>query len=54
MVMSWIFTVFLGISLLAALFTGQGSALAAAVPQGAQAGITLSISIAVCIRKLFR
>lgn len=46
MVMSWIFTVFLGISLLAALFTGQGSALAAAVPQGAQAGITLSISIA--------
>ena len=46
MVMSWIFTVFLGISLLAALITGNGNAIASAVPQGAQAGITLSISVA--------
>ncbi len=45
MVMSWIFTIFLGMSLLAALLTGNGGALAAAVPQGAQAGITLSIAI---------
>ena len=46
MVMSWIFTIFLGIALVAALLTGHGGALAAAIPQGAQAGITLSISIA--------
>lgn len=46
MVMSWIFTILLGISLVASLSTGSGSALAAAVPQGAQAGITLAISMA--------
>ena len=45
MVMSWIFTVFLGLSLLAALLLGNGSALAAAIPQGAQAGVTLAISL---------
>ncbi len=51
MVMSWIFTALVGISLLAALHTGQGSALAAAVPQGAQAGVTLALSMAgsVCL-----
>ncbi len=46
MVMSWIFTVILGISLIAAAVLGNGAALASAVTQGAQAGITLSISLA--------
>ena len=46
MVMSWIWTFLVGISLLAAVVLGNGSALAAAVPQGAQAGITLAISLA--------
>ena len=45
MVMSWIFTGLLLVSLVFALFTGNGSALAAAVPSGAQNGITLAISI---------
>lgn len=46
MVMSWIFTGLLAVSIAAALYTGSGSALAAAIPQGAQAGITLALSIA--------
>ena len=46
MVMSWIWTGILGLSLLCAAVLGNGGALAAAVPQGAQAGITLAISIA--------
>ena len=46
MVMSWIFTVILAISLTAAAILGKGAALASAVTQGAQAGITLSISLA--------
>ena len=46
MVMSWIFTIFTAVSLLAAFFFGRGSELAAAIPQGAQAGITLAISMA--------
>ena len=46
MVMSWIFTGIMGISLVAALALGRGSALAGAVAQGAQAGITLVISMA--------
>lgn len=46
MLLSWIFTVMVFISIVAALFTGNGSALAAAIPQGAQAGITLVISMA--------
>ena len=46
MVMSWIFAGIVGISLIAAAILGNGSALAAAVPQGAQAGITLAISMA--------
>ena len=44
--MSWIFTVLLGISCLSAAITGKGSALSAAVAGGAQAGITLAISLA--------
>lgn len=46
MVMSWIFTGIVAISVIAALILGRGSELAAAVPQGAQAGITLAISMA--------
>lgn len=46
MIMGWIFCIFAGISCISALFTGQGSALAAAVPEGAQAGITLAVSMA--------
>lgn len=46
MVMSWIFTGILAISLVAAVILGRGSELAAAIPQGAQAGITLAISMA--------
>ena len=46
MVMSWIFTALLAVSCLCAALTGQGSELAASVLSGAQAGITLGISIA--------
>ena len=46
MVMSWIFTGILAISFVAAILLGKGSELAAAIPQGAQAGITLAISLA--------
>lgn len=51
MVMSWIWTGIAAVSIFCAILTGQGSALAAAVLQGAQAGITLSISMAgaVCL-----
>lgn len=45
MIMSWIFTFLLGISVLSAAISGRGNDLAAAVPQGAQAGITLAVSI---------
>ena len=46
MVMSWIWTGFLLVSLVFSWFTGCCSALASAVMEGAQAGITLAISIA--------
>ena len=46
MVMSWIWTGMVALSILAAALSGNISALAAAVPKGAQAGITLAISIA--------
>lgn len=46
MVMSWIFTGIVAISVIAALILGRGSEIAAAVPQGAQAGVTLAISLA--------
>ena len=46
MVMSYIFTVICAISLVASFLLGRGYALAAAIPQGAQAGITLAISLA--------
>lgn len=46
MVMSYVFAGIVLLSILAALFTGNGGALAAAVPKGAQAGVTLAISLA--------
>ena len=46
MVMAYIFTGFLALSILASAITGNGGALAAAIPEGAQSGITLAISIA--------
>lgn len=46
MVMSWIFTGIILVSVVCAAVSGSGSALSAAVPQGAQAGITLAISLA--------
>lgn len=51
MIMSRIWTFFAFLSLCCALFTGQGSALSAAVLSGAQAGVTLAISMsgALCL-----
>lgn len=46
MVMSWIFTGLIGISLIFSVCTGSGSALAGAVPEGAQKGVTLAVSLA--------
>jgi len=46
MVLSWIWTGMLLISILFSFFTGRGAALAGSVLQGAQAGVTLGISIA--------
>ena len=46
MVMSYIFIGMMAISVIAACFSGNGAALAAAIPQGAQAGVTLAVSIA--------
>ena len=46
MVMSWIWTGMAVLSLLAAVVTGRGGQLAAAIPKGAQAGVTLVISMA--------
>ena len=46
MLMSWIFTVMAAVSVVAALWLGNGSALGQAVGTGAQAGITLGISMA--------
>ncbi len=51
MIMSWVWTGMLAVSIVAALILGNGSALSAAVPKGAQAGITLALSMAgsVCL-----
>lgn len=46
MVMSWIFTGILFLSIFCGWLTGQGSTLASAVLEGAQAGVTLAISMA--------
>ncbi len=44
--MSWIFTAIIGISIIAAFILDRGSQIATAIPQGAQAGVTLAISMA--------
>ena len=51
MLMSWIWTGMVGISILCALWNGQGAQLAGAVFQGAHAGVSLVISMAgaVCL-----
>ena len=46
MVMAWIWTGMILISILTALVHGKGAALAAAAAAGAQGGITLAISMA--------
>ena len=46
MVMSWVFAGMILLSLLAAILTGNGAALSAAVGDGAQKGITLALSLA--------
>lgn len=46
MIMSWMWTGILMISVICAMFLGNGSALAAAVPQGAQAGMEMALSLA--------
>ena len=45
MVMSWIWTGILVLSVAASLILGNGASLAAAVPKGAQAGLELAISL---------
>lgn len=46
MVMSWIWAGMILLSLAASLVLGNGSALSAAIPAGAQAGLELAVSIA--------
>ena len=46
MVMSWIWTGMVGLSLLCAVITGKGGILAAASLEGAQAGVTLAVAMA--------
>jgi spore maturation protein A len=46
MIMSWIWTGILAVSVFSAAVTGSGSALASATLKGAQAGITVAISMA--------
>lgn len=46
MVMSWIWTGLILVSTVFSMFTQRGSALAASVLQGAQAGVTLAVSLA--------
>ena len=45
MIMSWIWAALLLLSIACSLLTGNAGGLAAAIPQGAQAGISLAISI---------
>jgi len=46
MMMGWVFFIFTGLSCFCSVLTGQGAALAASIPIGAQAGINLSLSLA--------
>jgi len=45
MIMSWIWTCFLAISIFCSILSGRGSQLAPAVLQGAQSGVALAISM---------
>ena len=51
MIMSWIFTGIIALSVVFSMLLGRGAELAAAIPSGAQAGVTLAISMAgsVCL-----
>lgn len=46
MVMSWVWTGMVAVSLLAAVILGNGGALSASVPKGAQEGVMLALSLA--------
>ncbi len=46
MVMSWIWTGILALSIFCAILTGRGNALASAVLQGSQSGVTLAMTMA--------
>ena len=46
MMMGWIFCIFMALSCFCSILTGQGNALAASIPAGAQAGINLSFTLA--------
>ena len=46
MVISWIWCAMIILSLVAAFILGNGSALSAAIPRGAQAGVELAVSLA--------
>lgn len=46
MVMTWVFTVLLGVSVISAVCSGNGTLLSGAAMQGAQSGVTLAASIA--------
>ena len=46
MVLSWIWVVFLSVSIICSAVSGNGSALSASVLQGAQSGVTLAVSMA--------
>lgn len=46
MIMCWIWVMFLLISVLASVLNGTSAMLSASIPEGAQAGITLAISMA--------
>ena len=51
MIMGWVFTGMLVVSVLCSVLLGTGSALAAAITDGAQGGVTLAISLcgAICL-----
>ncbi len=44
--MTWIWTLFVGVSLFCSLLTGQAGGLSAAVLDGAKSGVTLAVSLA--------
>ena len=46
MVMSWIWCGIIAVALIFAVFLGNGGAVAAAIPEGAQSAVTLSLSMA--------